>query len=199
MSSKTPNAMSTADWCQISRQLQLQNSSFFLVTSEQIALLKVAINPALKANDLNSPRRHLNKSTEVQVSPVLREILKSARAADTNSKAVDKPQLSCPPSAVIVQCDRALERKACGTAVAHYKKFATTVSHKFFRPRACFRTKTAAHCAVAVLGGQRAGAGLAGNKAAGRVTAQATKRHTTSGSSSIASICSSSICTCPFQ
>jgi hypothetical protein len=54
-----------------------------------------------------------------------------------------KPQLSCPPSAVRVQCDRALVRNARGTKVARYKKFATTASHKFFRSRACFRSKTA--------------------------------------------------------
>ena len=35
-------------------------------------------------------------------------------------------QTSCPPSAVTVQCDRALGRNARGPSVAHYKKFATT-------------------------------------------------------------------------
>ena len=37
-------------------------------------------------------------------------------------EAAGKPQLSCPPSAVIVQCDRALERNARGTKIARYKK-----------------------------------------------------------------------------
>ena len=125
--------MSTADWCQINQQLQQQNSSFFFVTSEQIALLKVATNPALRSNDLNSPRRHLNKFAEVQESPVLREVRKFARAVETDIQALDNPPMSCPPSAVIVRCDRALERNKCGTTMAHYKKFATTASHKFFR------------------------------------------------------------------
>ena len=87
--------MSTADWCQINQQLQQQNSSFFFVTSEQIALLKVATNLALKSNDLNSPRRHLNKFAEVQVSPVLRKILKSTRAAET--KATEESQQAARP------------------------------------------------------------------------------------------------------
>ena len=68
--------------------------------------------------------------------------------------------LSCLPSAVMVQCDRALGCNARGATVAHGKKSATTASHRFFRPRACLRRKTAAHCAVAVLGshaGRQAG------------------------------------------
>ena len=56
--------------------------------------------------------------------------------------------------AVIVRCDRALGWNACGDAAARYKKFATTASHQFFRRRACFQPKTAAHCAVAVPGGR---------------------------------------------
>ena len=92
-----PNAKSAAGCGQTSRQLQQKNSSFFLEIFEQIALIKIATNPALPANDLNSPRRHLNKITEVQVSPVLREILKPNRAAETDSKAVDKPQVAARP------------------------------------------------------------------------------------------------------
>ena len=56
---------------------------------------------------------------------------------------------------VIVRCDRALEWNARGTTVAIEKKLATTVSHQFFHPRAYFHSKTAAHSAVAVMGGQR--------------------------------------------
>ena len=57
------------------------------------------------------------------------------------------------PGAAIARCDRALGWNACGEGVACYKKFATTASHQFFPPRACFHPKTAAHCAVAVPGG----------------------------------------------
>ena len=45
---------------------------------------------------------------------------------------------------VIRKGDRALVRNACGTNLRQtQKKSATTVSHRFFRCRACFRNKTA--------------------------------------------------------
>ena len=137
-----PNAKSAAGCGQTSRQLQQKNSSFFLEIFEQIALIKIATNPALPTNDLSSPRRHLNKITEVKYplfcgkSSNLPALQKLIARRWTN-------HLSCPPSAVIVQCDRALGRNARGKTVAHYKKSATTASHKFFRTRACFRPKTA--------------------------------------------------------
>ena len=67
---------------------------------------------------------------------------------------------SCPRSAVIVQCDRALGRNACGTVVARYKNWRPPRRTNFFALARAFAPKPHAHCAVAVLGGQRT-AGIA--------------------------------------
>ena len=62
------------------------------------------------------------------------------------------PQNSHPPSATIVQCDRALGRNARGGNLAVTSKNERPPRRTDFSRRACFRSKTAAHCAAAALG-----------------------------------------------
>ena len=50
---------------------------------------------------------------------------------------------SCPRSAVIVQCACGFGAECVRYCRCAIQKLATTASHKFFRPRACFRPKTA--------------------------------------------------------
>ena len=65
------------------------------------------------------------------------------------------PKMSCPPSAVMVQCDRALVRNARGVNGGAPKKTARRQSHLFFVLARASAPKPHAHFAVAVLGGQR--------------------------------------------